>query len=119
MKSYSIRHLHSRWMKSLLGQLRAKLLTPASDSSNMHIPERLSEGIKLVARIENVSFDDAVSVLLEEGFKKYVGEKLKEDIEEKRKIKEMNLQWQPRPTRFARVLRKFARERGMDVKKIV
>jgi len=48
-----------------------------------------------------------------------MGGKLKEHVKNEQKIKELNLQRHPFPERFVRELRKFCKERGMDIRKII
>ena len=86
---------------------------------NVYIPKNLYEGIELVARIENISKKKATELLLESGFSRYMGAKLKEHVKNEQNIEEQNHKRHPYPTRFVKVLRKFCKERGMDIRKII
>jgi hypothetical protein len=75
------------------------------------------DGIKLVAKIERTTKKKAARLLLEEGFKNYIGEKLKEAIKVEIAVDE--LRRKPRATRFILELRRFAKQRGMDISKFI
>jgi hypothetical protein len=75
--------------------------------------KQMLEGIQLVSRIEKLSNRKAVRLILERGFSSYMGEKMKEAIA----IEE--LRQTPKATRFILELRKFAKERGMDISKFI
>ena len=69
--------------------------------------------------MENISKKKATEFLLEAGFSSYMGAKLKEQVKNEQKIKELNLKLHPYPTWFVRALRKFCKEQGMDTRKII
>ena len=75
--------------------------------------------IELVAKIEGKSKKKTVDLLLEAGFSSYMGAKLKEHIKNEQKIKELNLERHQRTTRFVKEVRKFCKERGLDIRKII
>jgi hypothetical protein len=75
------------------------------------------QGIELAAEIERISKKKAARQLIERGFSVYMGEKVKEAIQTELAARE--LRQKPHLTRFARELRKFAAERGMDVSKFI
>jgi hypothetical protein len=52
-------------------------------------------------------------MLLERGFSRYIGDKIKEEIERQRISREKNQT--KSPSRFAVLLRKMTRERGYDI----
>ena len=80
------------------------------------VNKNMSNGIELVAKIEQLSKKDTAQYLLERGFSSYMGEKVAEFIEQEKAAKELNQKVQL--TRFIRELRKFAKERGMDISKL-
>ena len=71
------------------------------------------DGIKLVAKIERTTKKKAARLLIERGFSNYMGEKLKTEMA----IRE--LERKPRATRFILELRRFAKQRGMDISKFI
>jgi pantoate kinase len=71
------------------------------------------DGIVWVARFEKVSKKKAARLLIERGFSSWLGEKIKEELA----IKE--LESKPHLTRFVILLRKFAKEHGMDISKFI
>jgi hypothetical protein len=75
--------------------------------------KRMFDGIELVAKIEKISKKKAARLLIERGFSSYMGEKIKTDMAI------MKLERNPKATRFILELRKFAKERGMDISKFI
>jgi pantoate kinase len=75
------------------------------------------DGIDLVSKIEHKSKKKAARLLIERGFRSYIGEKLKEAIQTE--IAVDKLRRNPELTRFVLELRRFAKERGMDISKII
>jgi hypothetical protein len=75
------------------------------------------DGFELVSKIEKISKKQAAHLLIEAGFKYYIGEKIKEDIRNRLAAKELNRK--VKLTRFVLEFRRFAKERGMDIKKII
>jgi predicted house-cleaning noncanonical NTP pyrophosphatase (MazG superfamily) len=75
--------------------------------------KQMFDGIELIAKIERTTKKKAARLLLEEGFKNYIGQKLREDI--KVEIAAEELRQKPEATRFIIELRKFAKERGMKI----
>jgi hypothetical protein len=75
--------------------------------------KRMFDGIELVAKIERTTKKKAARVLIERGFSSYMGEKLKIA----NAIRE--LEGKPKATRFILQLRRFAKERGMDISKFI
>jgi pantoate kinase len=71
------------------------------------------DGIEWVAKIEKVSKKKAARLLIERGFSSWMGEKIKTELA----IKE--LEDKPHLTRFVLQLRRFAKERGMDISKFI
>ena len=92
---------------------------PDAYYKHVYVSKPLYEGINLVARIEHISKKKATDLLLEAGFSSYMGTKLKEHVENEQQINELNLKRHPFPSRFVRELRKFCKERGMDIRKTI
>ena len=78
------------------------------------IDEQMSKGIDMVSKIEGISKKKAARLILESGFSCYMGDKLKEHVENRKRIREHNYQRQPYPTHFARVVRKFCETCGVN-----
>lgn len=73
------------------------------------------QGIELVARIERLSKKKTARLLIERGFSSYMGEKIKNYIEDEKAARELD---QKRHlTRFVLELRKLAKERGTEISK--
>jgi hypothetical protein len=80
---------------------------------NIYFDKGMYEGIAWVAKFEKVSKKKAARLLIERGFSSWLGEKIKEELA----IKE--LESKPHLTRFVILLRKFAKEHGMDISKFI
>ena len=83
------------------------------------VDKNMFKGIELVSKIERISKKKAVRLILEAGFSKYMGNKLKEHIENEKRIRELNFKRHPYPTRLVRVLRRLCKEMGLDPSKII
>ena len=79
--------------------------------------KQMFDGFELVSKIEKISKKQAAHLLIEAGFKYYIGVKIKEDIRNRLAAKELNRK--VKLTRFVLEFRRFAKERGMDIKKII
>jgi len=77
------------------------------------VSSKMFAGIDWVAKFERISKVRAANRLLERGFRSYMGEKLKIELAI------MELERKPRATRFILELRRFAKERGMDISKFI
>jgi hypothetical protein len=75
------------------------------------------EGIEFLAKTERKSKKKMTHVLLELGLRKFMGEKISEY--NKRVIAAQQLEQEPELTRFIILLRRFAKERGMDISKFI
>jgi hypothetical protein len=80
---------------------------------NIWLNKQMFDGVELVGKIEHLSKKKAARLLIERGFRNYIGEKMKEAIA----IEE--LRQKPKATRFILELRKFAKERGTDISKFI
>jgi hypothetical protein len=86
---------------------------PVTYYKHIYLDKQMYDGIELVGAIERLSKKKAARLLLERGFSSYMGEKLKTEMA----IRE--LERKPHLTRFVLELRRFARERGMDISKFI
>ncbi|MCJ7743482.1 MAG: hypothetical protein MUO99_02845 [Dehalococcoidales bacterium] len=71
------------------------------------------DGIEWVALMEKVSKKKAARLLIERGFRSYIVENIKTDMAI------MKLERNPKATRFILQLRRFAKQRGMDISKFI
>ena len=84
---------------------------------NYFFNKKLCDGIKLVADIEHSSKKAAAELLMKAGLSSYMGAKLTKYIEDESVAREQNQKI--KLTRFIMVLRRYAREHGMDISKII
>ena len=70
-------------------------------------------GIDWVAKFERVSKVRAVNLLLERGFRNWIAQQIKTEMALRERERK------PKATRFILELRRFARERGMDISKFI
>ena len=113
--------------RSLTRSLKAIFGTKKRPSTHQRLPDayyknvwfskNMYEGIELVARIEKISNKKAAHLLIEDGFRKYIGQKMREAVRTEIAVDE--LRQKPHLTRFVLELRKSAKERGMDIKKVI
>ena len=82
---------------------------------NYYFPHKCANGIDLVSQIERYSKKDAANMLMERGLSSYMGEKVTEYIESEKKSKEAGQIL--KRSRFIYLLRRFARENGVDISK--
>ena len=75
-----------------------------------------SNGIKLVARIKVVPKKEAAHIIFVEGFKKIMGQLVKEELGQMDKPEEQTRI--AKHTRFYLVLSRICREQGWDIKKL-
>jgi pantoate kinase len=73
--------------------------------------------IEFLAKTERKSKKKMASELMELGLRKFMGEKIREY--NKRVIAARQLEQEPELTRFIILLRKFAKEHGMDISKFI
>ena len=88
-------------------------LYPNEYYKNYFFSKPLCDGIELVALIERINKKQAADLLMKAGLSSYMGEKLTEYIEDERAAREFHQKM--KRTRFIHILRKYARERGMDI----
>jgi hypothetical protein len=98
---------------------RNKMLVNRPDIYYKHVyfTKRLYDGIELVAKIENVNGKKAAELLMKAGLSSYMGAKLTDYIKNDRAARELNQKM--KMTRFVMILRRHAREHGMDISRII
>jgi hypothetical protein len=84
---------------------------------NYYFNKKLSSGIDLVAKIERTSKKQAAEMLMKAGLSSYMGSMISKQIELDRIAREQNQK--AKLTRFVMVLRRYAKERGMDISKFI
>jgi hypothetical protein len=90
---------------------------PVTYYRHIYFDQQMFDGIELVGKIEKLSKKKAARLIMERGFSSYMGEKVGEAI--KRELAARELAEKPHLTRFVLELRRFARERGMDISKFI
>ena len=75
------------------------------------------DGIELVAAIEQISKKEAAHKLIEAGFKYYITEKTKQHIDNQVEINHRGED--PVVGRFIKLFRRYARQNGVDISKIL
>ena len=116
MKTTSRSRSLTRSIMSLFGtkkQLSTYKRHPDEYYKLIWFDKKMFDGIAWVARFERVSKKKAARLLIERGFSSWLGEKIKEELA----IKE--LEDEPHLTRFVIELRRFAKQRGMDISKFI
>ena len=84
---------------------------------HVYFPKNLYEGIELIALMERTSKKEAAELLVKAGLSRYMGEKLAEHMKNEREAREQDQKLEL--TRFVRILRRYAKERGMDISKFI
>jgi hypothetical protein len=79
--------------------------------------KKLCDGVELIAAIERITKKQAAELLMKAGLSSYMGGKLTEYIKNDQAAREQNQKI--KMTRFIMVLRRYAREHGMDISKII
>jgi hypothetical protein len=90
---------------------------PDAYYKQVYFDKAMFDGIELVGKIEKLSKKKAARLIMERGFSSYMGEKVGEAI--KRELAARQLNEEPELTRFVLELRRFAKERGMDISKFI
>ena len=84
---------------------------------NYFFNKSLSEGIAIVANIERCSKKDAAQLLMERGLSSYMGAKITEHVQSAEVAAELNQKAER--TRFISVLRRYAKDQGIDISKFI
>lgn len=91
-------------------------LSPESYFCAYWFNEPDSNGIKVIARIKEVSQKEAAHIIFVEGFKKIMGQLAKEELDQMDKPEEQTEI--AKHTRFYLELSRICREQGWDIKKL-
>jgi hypothetical protein len=86
-------------------------------SRNYFFNKKLCEGIEFVAAVENCSQKCVIEMRIEEGMKIYMGDNLREFLQRERVARELNQEVER--TRFILMLRRLAKQKGLNVSKIL
>jgi hypothetical protein len=97
--------------------VNAHKLYPDEYNKHYYFNEKICNGIKFVADYERCSKKRAAEIIMQAGFSSYMGEKLTEYIESDRLARERNEK--VKMTRFAMLLRRYARGKGYDISKFI
>jgi hypothetical protein len=120
MKSTSKVRMLTRTIMSLIGVSKSNI-TFKNRKDEYHkaywLPKNVCNGIELVALIERTSKKAPAELLMKAGLSSYMDGKITEQIKLDTAARERNEK--PKRTRFAFILRKYARERGMDISKFI
>ncbi len=79
--------------------------------------KKTSEGIELIAAIEQIPKRQAALNLVQEGFKYYIWQKTKQHIDNQVKLNQRGED--PVAGRFIKLFRRYARQNGVDISKIL
>jgi hypothetical protein len=97
--------------------VNAHKLYPDKYNKHYYFSKPLCDGIEFVAYYERCSKKRAAELLIQAGFSSYMGEKITEYIEADRLAREHGQKIAR--NRFVFLLRKYAREKGMDISKFI
>jgi hypothetical protein len=84
---------------------------------NDYFSQKLSEGVELIAKIENLTKKDAASMLMQRGLSSYMGDKLTEHIKNEQLAREQNIP--VLKTRFIQMFNRYAETKGFKTKDTV
>jgi len=90
---------------------------PEDYFKHVYLDQPFFECIDFLAKTDRMSKKKMTHVLLELGIGYYMGAKIREYNQRAIALRELNKE--PELTRFIILLRKFAKERGMDISKII
>jgi hypothetical protein len=90
---------------------------PDEHYARYYVNKQMDAGIDLVAKFEKISKKRAVNLLLEAGFKYYMAEKVRQDIEARTAARKLNQKVQV--SKFIKALEKYCKEQGIDFSKAV
>jgi hypothetical protein len=79
--------------------------------------KKTCEGIDLIAAIEQISKKEAAHKLIEAGFKHYIVEKIKQHIDNEVELNQRGKD--PVVGRFIKLFRRYAKQNGVDISKIL
>ena len=98
-------------------QVSAHTRYPDAYYKSIYFDKQMFDGIELVAKVERVTKKKAARLLMEEGIRSYAGKNLHEYIKDD--IADNRFRQRRAITPFIRELRRFAKERGIDISKFI
>jgi hypothetical protein len=119
MKNRLKKHTLTRTITHLFTTKKVKnahKLYPDKYYRNIYFTKQLYDGIELVGVIERINKKQAADLLMRAGLSSYMGGKVDEYIKMETEARECNQTVQV--NRFVRLVRRYAREHGMDISKI-
>ena len=85
--------------------------------SSYYFPKQLHDGIDLASTVELISKKAAAEMLMKAGLSSYMGSKISKYIHDEKIAREHNQK--VRMTRFVMLLKRYAKNRGMDISKLI
>ena len=82
-----------------------------------YFPKQLCDGVDMVSAIELCSKKAAAEMLMKAGLSSYMGGKISKYIHDEKIAREQNQK--VKMTRFVMLLKRYAKNRGMDVSKLI
>ena len=82
-----------------------------------YFPKTLCDGIEMIAAVELCSKKAAAEMLMRAGLSSYMGGKLSQFIHDEKIAREHNQKL--KMTRFVMMLKRYAKNRGMDISKLI
>jgi hypothetical protein len=79
--------------------------------------EKLCDGVEIIAAVERISKKDAAELLMKAGISSYMGDKISEYIHNEHVAREQSESL--KISRFMMILKRYAREQGMDISKFI
>jgi hypothetical protein len=98
-------------------QVSAHTRYPDAYYKSIYFDKQMFDGIELVAKVERLTKKKAARLLMEEGFRNYISKGLHEYIKDD--IADNKLRQRRAIAPFIRELRRFAKERGVDIFKFI
>ena len=90
---------------------------PIAYYGHYYLSKPLCDGIDMVAAVELTSKKDAAELIVKAGLSSYMGKKLSDYIASEKIAREHNQK--VRMTRFVMLLKRYAKNRGMDISKLI
>ena len=84
---------------------------------NYYFPKQLCDGIDIVSAVELTSKKAAAEMLMKAGLSSYMGAKISKYIHDEKIAREQNQK--VKMTRFVMMLKRYAKNRGMDISKLI
>ena len=85
--------------------------------SSYYFPKQICDGVDMVAAAELTSKKAAAEMLMRAGLSSYIGKKISDYIASEKIAREQNQK--VKMTRFVIMLKRYAKNRGMDISKLI